>query len=353
MRRCNSNLRGLSFCSALAVVAAAQAQEEGEWVRHFRIGGSVLFNVSTEFKTSGNFTLNTPPPSSRGGITYDNGFVGPDSFATQGLTSFWGYNDQSQINIAAKTLTFQQTQSFSANGFNKVDDIAPGFDMVYAGTFKKWEHVGIGGEFGFGLTAFQTRDKSPMNATLQLHSDQYDISRFPSDGSVIQPPSAPYVGNESGTAYLIPTTPTSLGETTTPGTISGSRTLEGLLYSFRLGPTVRWEFWPRWTLNGSAGGALGIFDAEYRFNESISATPSSSVNNSGKFGSTDLKYGGYAGAVVMYDTGNYWEAYLGAYFISLQDGKISSNGREATMHLGSAISITAGINWTDRKSTRM
>ena len=348
MRRCNSNLRGLSFCSALAFVAAAQAQEEGEWLRHFRIGGSVLFNVSTEFKTSGNFTLNTPPPSSRGGITYDNGFVGRDAFNTKGLTSFWGYNDSSQVNDAAKTLTYQRTGSFSANGSNRVDDIAPGFDMVYAGTFRQWDRVGIGGEFGFGLTAFQTRDKRPLAATLVQTTDQYDVSSLGTDASTgkLLIPTPPFVGNESGLAPLIPTTPTSLGETTAPGTITGSRTLEGLLYSFRLGPTVRWEFWPRWTLNGSAGGALGIFDAEYRFNESISATPSSSVNNSGKFGSTDLKYGGYAGAVVMYDTGNYWEAYLGAYFISLQDGKISSNGREATMHLGSAISITAGINWT-------
>jgi hypothetical protein len=338
MRRSNSNLRGLSFCSALAFVAAAQAQEEGEWLRHFRIGGSVLFNVSTEFKTSGNFTLNTPPPSARGGVTYDNGFVGRDAFSTQGVTSFWGYNDASQVNTAAKTITFQQTQSFSANGFNEVDDIAPGFDMVYAGTFRKWERVAIGGEFGFGLTAFQTTDKSPMNASLVLRNDVYPEN--------IVVPSAPYVGTDSGTGPLLSTTPSSSSQSSGNGTLTGSRTLEGLLYTFRLGPTVRWEFWPRWTLNGSAGGALGIFDAEYRFNESISATPTSSVNNKGKFGSTDLKYGGYAGAAVMYDTGNYWEAYLGAYFISLQDGKISSGGREATMHLGAAVSITAGINWT-------
>src|SRR3954468_19547003 len=111
MRRCNLNLRGLSVCSALALAAGARG--EGEWLRHFRIGGSVMMNVSTDFKTSGNFTLNTPPPSARGGVTYDNGFVGRDSLNTQGLTSFWGYNDSSQVNNAAKTLTFQQTQSYS------------------------------------------------------------------------------------------------------------------------------------------------------------------------------------------------------------------------------------------------
>lgn len=348
MRRCNSNLWGVSFCSALAFVAGVHGQDEGEWLRHFRIGGSVMMNVSTDFKTSGSFTLNTPPPSARGGVTYDNGFVGPDKFNTQGLTSFWGYNDSSQVNNAAKTLTFQRTESFSASGFNKVDDTPLGFDMVYAGTFREWEHVAIGGEFGFGLNVFQTRDRHPMAATLNQSSDQYDISGFPTDtsGNVVIP-SAPYIGPESGVqGQLLPTTSTSLGQSTATGTVGGSRSLDGILYNFRVGPTVRWEFWPRWTLNGSAGGVLGIFDAEYHFNESISATPTSSVNTSGKFGATDLKYGGYAGAVVMYDTGNYWEAYLGTYFMSLQDGKISSGGREAIMHLGAAISITAGINWT-------
>src|SRR5689334_18333941 len=114
MRRCNSNLRGLSLCSALTFIATAHAQSESDWMRHFRIGGSVMMNVSTEFKTSGTFTLNTPPPSARGGVTYDNGFVGRDAFNTQGFTSFWGYNSASQRNDAAKTIAFQQTQSFSA-----------------------------------------------------------------------------------------------------------------------------------------------------------------------------------------------------------------------------------------------
>lgn len=337
MRRSNSNLRGLSICSALAFAAAAHG--EGEWLRHFRIGGSVGMNVSTDFKTSGTFTLDAPPPSSRGGVSYDNGFVGRDQFNTEGLTSFWGYNSASQVDTAAKTLTFQRTESFSASGFNKVDDTPLGFDMAYAATFREWEHVAIGGEFGFGISAFQTRDKKPMAANLRVRTDQVNI------GDLIVP-AAPYVGNESGTGPLISTDTTSLGESDTTGTIGGSRSLEGLLFNFRLGPMVRWEFWPRWTLNGSAGGAMAIFDAEYRFNETISATPTSSVNNKGKFGATDIKYGGYAGAVVMYDTGNQWEPYLGAYFMSLQDGKISSGGREATMHLGSAVYLTAGINWS-------
>jgi hypothetical protein len=338
MRFSNSSLRGLSFCSALAFASVARG--EGEWLRHFRIGASAGLNISTEFKTTGTFALNTPPPSSRGGISYDDGFVGRDAFNTVGQTTFWGYNNASQVDDAAKTLTYHGTQSFSANGFNEADDVPLGFDMAYAGTFRQWERVSIGGELGFGLSVFNARDKHTMNALLQQKIDVYDTSQ-------IIVPSAPYIGNDTGTGGpLLPTTPTSTSGATTAGTVSGSRSLEGILYSFRLGPMLRWEFYPRWTLNASGGGALGIFDATYKFDETISASANSGAHNKGKFGTTDVLYGGYAGAIVMWDSGDDWELYLGAHFMSLQDGKISSGGREATMHLDAAIYITAGINWS-------
>jgi hypothetical protein len=48
----------------------------------------------------------------------------------------------------------------------------------------------------------------------------------------------------------------------------------------------------------------------------------------------------------MYDTGNDWEAFLGAHIISMPDGHLSLGGREATMHLGAQVYLTAGINWS-------
>jgi hypothetical protein len=145
---------------------------------------------------------------------------------------------------------------------------------------------------------------------------------------------------------VIDSTPISTSIITTPGTISGSRTLEGMIFNLRLGPMVRWEFLPHWTLNASAGGAIGLVDVQYEFNEVISANAESRATNRGEFSETDFKYGGYAGAVVMYDTGDYWEAYLGAHLMTLQDAEISQGGRAAKMDLGGAIFLTAGINWS-------
>src|SRR5687767_9939840 len=254
MRGSISKLRGLSLLSVFTFAAATRA--EGDWLRHFRIGGSVGMNISTEFKTSGTFNLNPGPPNSRGGITYDDGFVGvdetdnaPEPGGTEPVTVFWGYNSTSQLNAARDIITFHQTKSFSASGAGKDDDFPPGFDMVYGGTFRQWDHVAIGGEVGFNLTIFGARDRKPMAATLTQRVDQYSTG-----GTQIQDP--PYTGPESGRdagAPVINSTPIRQPDLTTPGAIGGYRSLEGILYNFRLGPLVRWEFLPYWTLNASAG----------------------------------------------------------------------------------------------------
>lgn len=327
--------------SIIAGVVSVHAQSD-DWMRHFRIGGSVMMNVKTDFKTSGTFQVNRPAPSAAGGVTYDDGFVGVDATGNAGgTTTFWGYNSASQFDSAADRLTYHGTDSYSTAGSAKADDYPLGFDMVYAGTFRQWEHVAIGGEAGFGFNIFDSRDRRGLSATVNQTIDQYDT------GTTVLP-TPPYSGPQSGSgAPVIGSTPVSSTTQTVAGTIGGSRTLDGILYNFRLGPTVRWEFYPRWTLNGSAGGVLGIFDAEYHFNETV--TTASSTGGAvlkGKFGSTDFKPGGYAGAVVMWDSGNEWELFAGANFMAMGNGKLSSGGREATMHLDSAVVITAGINWT-------
>jgi hypothetical protein len=344
MKRSNLKyLRGLSLFSILALTANARG--EGEWLRHFRLGATFGLNVSAEFKNNGTFAVPgiSPGPATPGILlTYVDGFVGIDETGNAAnLTSNFGYSQQSQYDQQGQTLTFHGTKAVNANGFDEVSDNPLGFELVYGATFRKWERVAIGGELGFGLSVFGPRSRSPLEATLIRGIHQYQVP----DGVVL--PSAPYTGGPDAAGRAnINDVPTDLGDETVAGTVTGDRKLDGILYNFRVGPLVRWEFYPRWTLNGSAGGVFGIFDAEYQFNETITPITGAAINNRGKFGSSDITYGGYAGAVVMYDTGAYWEAYLGAHFMSLKDGEVESFGRSATMHLDSSVFITAGINWS-------
>jgi hypothetical protein len=336
-------LKGLSLLSVLALgsFGSARADDANGWMRHFRIGGSVAVGISTEFKMNGNFSVsgsNPGPLAAGANHTYDDGFVKVDDTGNAlGVTSNWGYNNASQFDAANQKLTYTATTDFDAASSRKVTDGPDlGVDIAYGGTFAKWERVAIGAEFGFNLTPFGNRDRSGLTGTLTQVTDTYNT------GGIIVP-GAPYTGNSSGVGPVISDTPNAVDRVTTqtPGTIGG----EGILYNLRLGPLLRWEFYPRWTLNGSAGGALGIFDATYRFNEQITVNNTTTAN-AGRFGSTDLTYGGYAGAVVMYDTGHYWEVFLGAHFMSLQDVKISGGGREANTKLTSTIYLVAGMNWS-------
>ena len=74
-----------------------------DWTRHFRVGTLLGLNISADFKTRGAFNISGNQTAS--GI-YDDGYVRVDNTGNAGgYTSFWGYNNASQYNAAAQTLT--------------------------------------------------------------------------------------------------------------------------------------------------------------------------------------------------------------------------------------------------------
>lgn len=349
----STKLRSLSYVSLLALAASGRAQDT--WLRHFRVGMSFGLNIKTEFKTTGSLPISGSSPGDPTNASvdhfYDDGYVRVDDTGNAkdpntGVpsTAFWGYQSNSQLTGAApnQVLTYHSSKFFTGSGNNSADaSPALGFDMAYGSTIAKWERLAVGWEFGFNLTTVGAKDRQPIAATLTQAVHTYGT------GGTANIPAAPYNGpfNSAGNP-LINAVGTALPDITLPGTITGTRSLDSLLYQFRLGPQIRWEMVPRWTLNGSLGGAFGLVDADYTYNEKINLTNGSVTSNRGKFGALDTIYGGYAGAVVMYDTGNQWEAYLGAHFFTMSDAKVSSGSREAKMGLGAAIYISAGINWT-------
>ena len=340
----------LSLCSCLSFLTlAASAQAQEDWTRHFRVGMSVGLNVKTEFHSSGTFSVSSvgqPTPGQN--HTYDDGFVRLDDTgnavpfdSTTGnrVTTNWGYDNPSQYDPAARTLAFQGTSSYTTGNFTGSDDSPQlGFDLAYGGTFRKWERVAIGFELGFGMTFIDAEDNRSMNASVNEIKDVY-----PTGTTTL--PTAPYTGGfDSAGRPVIDDLPTRV-VTTTAGTVTGSRQLDANLYQFRLGPSIRWEMAPRWILHGSAGGVFGVFDGDLEFNEQI-VTATTSGSNQGKFGETETTFGGYAGAIVMYNTGHYWEAFLGAHFITMGDVTISGPGRSSKTDLSAGIYLTAGINWS-------
>jgi len=308
-----------------------KVSENDDWTRHFRIGAMVGLNISANFSTKGTFNISKPA-----GV-YDDGYVRTDNTGNAfGQTGYWGYNSASQL--SGSSLTMQNTTSYTTSGSSQESGSAfPGFDMAYGGNLWDWGRTRIGWDLGFGLLPISITDNRPMSATVNQTTYIFNT------GSIVVP-GAPYQGgfNRQGEP-TISVTPTSSSTNTTQETITGSSTLDVMLYTVRLGPSAYWDLNQYLGLSAGAGPAVGIVSGSLKYNEII---PTSSVPSKGRIDATDVVYGGYVNASLMYHVpGENGDLYVGVQYMSLGNATISGGGREGRLNLGGQVYITAGINW--------
>jgi hypothetical protein len=304
--------------------------EDDDWTRHFRLGALVGLNISANFSTKGTFNINHPP-----GV-YDNGYVLTDNTGNAfGQTGNWGYKDPSQL--SGSTLTMTDTKSYTTSGNAKDSSTDVGFDMAYGGNLFAWGRARIGWDLGFGLLPISITDKSTMSANVVQSTFDFNTG-----GIVV--PGAPYNGgfNREGEP-TIGFTPMSGTTNTVSGTITGSRTLDVTLYTLRLGPSIYWDLNEYFGLSAGVGPAVGIVSGSLKYNELVNT--GSSVSSSGQVDGTEVVYGGYVNATLMYHMVQNGDLYVGVQYMSLGDATISGNGRVGTLNLGGQVYLSAGINW--------
>jgi hypothetical protein len=258
----------------------------------------------------------------------------------QGYTSFWGYENASQFDPVAQTLTFHSATSFSYSGAgaSAKDEPYIGLDLAYGGDLFSWRAITFGWEFGFGLLPLDIQDNRPLSASFVQTAHSYKTI-----GLVV--PTAPYHGSAAGYGPTLPDVATALPDQTVAGTITGSRALEVVLYQFRLGPTLYWPIHRRWALQGGGGFALGLVAGDYKFDEAAVFADGSRVSNTGQMGATEVVYGGYVAATLLYHLQPHADLFLNAQFMPLGNTTIQGQNREARLDLGTGVYISAGLNW--------
>jgi hypothetical protein len=325
-----------------------KVSQDDDWTRHFRIGAMVGMNISASFSMNGQFTI--PGNNAANGI-FDDGYVQTDNTGNAfGQTGNWGYNwgnnnataaNPSQYNAANQTLMMHSTTAYAASSDSESGgSVFPGFDMAYGGNLFYLGRARIGWDLGFGFLPISITDNSTMSATVSQSTFVFNTG-----GIVV--PDATYQGgfNRQGEPTLSSVSSTNWSSST-QGTVTSSHSLDVMLYTVRLGPSVYWDLNESFGLSASFGPAIGIVSGDYKYNEIVTAG-GVSANNSGKFGATDLVYGGYVNATVMYHVPNEnADIYLGAQFMPLGDATFSGGGREAQLKLGGQVNISAGINWS-------
>ena len=259
-----------------------------------------------------------------------------------GYTGYWGYNNTSQYNAGAHTLTMTAATSFSSNNSAKESGGAfPGFEMAYGGNLWYWKHARVGWELGFGLLPISITDDQSMPASVSQSAYTFNTG-----GIVV--PNAPYQGgfNRDGEPTIpVPLNITPSSTTNIPnGMVTGSQKLDVMLYTVRLGPTMYWDLTEHVSLSLGAGPAVGLVSGDYKYNEIITASGVSAYN-SGKISGTDFVYGGYVNATVLCHVMDNGDIFAGAQFMPMSNATISGGGRMGRLNLGGQVYFTVGVNW--------
>ena len=329
------------FCMAGCVVAAcsAQGQYDPDWASHFRIGPMVGFNIKADFSTVGNIPIN------HAAGVYDDGYVHPPPpGSADDVTSNWGYNNSTQV--SGQTLLMHRTTSFSlygSAGENKNAPPLPGFDLAYGGNLWYWGRARIGWDFGFGLLPINlsVNESELGNANQSTFSFNTgpDTSVLLANG--LLPPG--YKGTPNPGPGIF-STPTQGNSAANPNaTLTGSQSLDVMLYTFRLGPSVYWDFSRYVGMSVGAGPALGLVSGDLKFDEFIQT--STVAENKGQVNGTDLVYGWYANATVMYHVMKNGDIFLSGQYMPMGTATLSGQGRQGRLDLRGAAYISAGFNW--------
>ena len=338
VHRCLLGAAGLALSSGTA-------QAQSDWTKRFRIGLVTALNIEAEFSLVGDFGVSgvSPGQPGVGGLnhTYDDGQVLIDATGNAGgFTSNWGYQNASQYDATAHTLTFHGTRSFDQSGSQSsvTDEPYFGLDLAYGGRLADIAAGVLGWEFGFAFVPLRLEDAAPQTVSAQRVEH-----RFSTGGIVL--PGAPYNGGASGIGPVIGDIATEAALSATTGQLTGSRLMEANLLDFRLGPNLQWHLGGRWAMSVAGGAVLRLVTGDYSFNEQIVFASGGVANNAGGFGATEFVYGGYGEAMLYYRTEEAAEIFVGAQYVSTGDMTFSGEGREARLKLGNGLFFTAGVHW--------
>lgn len=344
--RPKANLSSKAGLSALAVgtVMAATSHEAvaQDWTKHFRIGMQFTVNIDAEFDTGGAFTL----PQREVG-QFDDGYVLPDRTTDpkggNPFTTNWGYDRENQFDPKSRLLTFSRTEGFApdATAAREIDD-SPylGLEAAFGTEITRWNGAVIGWEIGYGWLPMNIADRQSIRGSGERFLSRHFV---PED---VLLPAPGHRGSDSGEQQpVIEFEAEEEFFTFPPGTLTGSRTLELSLHTFRLGPTLHYEFDRRWAVQASAGGAVALVAGDYVFRETARFDDGTTISNEGKIDANDFVYGGYINGVVLFHVEEHGDIYAGVQFMTLSDTEVNESGRSARLNLGGAFSFLIGVNW--------
>ena len=292
------------------------------------------FNVDVDFQDTG--SVLPAHPAGR----YLDGHVLPDvnGAGGDGLTWNWGYQNDTQYDAGADTLTYSAIDSSDsfAGSRSESDDPLPGFELSYIQTLGTIGRVAWGIELAGGYTQISAGFDRSLMSNISLRNDVFSL------GGVI-PPSAPYNGSFDGPGPVIPLAPSGTSMVTGTSTVMESQDYKARLVGFRLGPVFDIPIYRG--LSSTVGVGLAYTYAEGRYSYTASATlpDGSAYSETYKSEENERLVGAYLDAALNYQFTQTFGANLGVQYQYLEDLDQTVGNRKATLNLGSTVFLTAGV----------
>jgi hypothetical protein len=342
-----------------AATASAQTDngiyQDSTATNRFTLSLRFGLDIDTKFKGIGgslNPSLNNPisrKTPNGDAYNYDNGYVLTDVSGNAGnQTWYWGYDNSSQVNTIANTISFNRTTatpSGSSTSGNADSDGNTGFELAYdrqLGVKEDWHNMRYGLELAVNFMPICINSSSTFGANVSQQTDVYGYT------TGTTPPSAPYQGSFGGPGFVLNVP--RLSTSTTPiadASVFSQDHFDANLWGFRLGPYVEFPFGKKdqFTLSLSAGLALGLLDANDSWKQTVTIPGNPTVISSGGGDDFNLLWGGYIGLDADYQFTEHWGISGGVQFQDLGTYDHSFGGREVDLDLSRSLFFLVGVSY--------
>ncbi len=313
-----------------------RAADAPESMNRLSLGPRFGLNFKASFKNSATFQNPLINPGLvLGGTdhTYDDGYVRVDASGNLGgVTTFWGYQNASQV--VGGSMEFHAIQASSRSSAN--DNPQFGAELIYQRVIGSLP-APVGGrwgmEAGFGYTQLDLRHQ--RSGFGPVTTDTYPLNG-------VLPPLAAYNGTFLGPGAVLGDTPV---RTTTLASQSGQHKLSGEMFSLRVGPFAEWNLTSQLSLAASVGLTLAPTTVDYDFTETDTLASGASFGAAGRSSKSKLLYGPYVGGTLRYDFNAQWGMYVGAQFQSLNSLTQSVGSRTGRLDPGATVYGTVGVTF--------
>lgn len=351
----------LFLATGAALSARAQDDDAPEPLGlRFRVAGRVQFNLKASFTDA-----QTPLSGAAGQFADGYVLLGSNSStstnagvvtANPGATTWnWGYQRVDQVSGNELTLTrFDQvprvgTLDGNGNSMTYGGEVWAMYELYSFRSFKKRTgHWGV--EAGYGMTTFDASASGSVSGTATRNQSVYSL------GGIV-PPSPGYQGGYYGpvpggpVAPVVDFAPLRSSSLQAAGLDTLDASVSTVLHSMKVGPWVELPLSDRFTLGLGAGYCTVYAQADLSFNESTTFTGNPAAfgaatqNLSVKASRDDWRPGFYARALVDFAITRNWSVFAGGDIQSNSDLNFASQGRGASIQLGSVFGAMAGVQF--------